>query len=549
MGAVAFVELGVVGLKTAVIERERGVDDGGEVGEDGRGGLFEEAEGLGGDVGDADELGLGLAEVGAVFVAEFGVERDDVEGVDGGAERVVDLVGDVGGEAAGGGEFFRFAQAGLVEFLFVDVGGAAEPALDDALGGAERGGAGEEVAVGAVVAAEAVLGGVGLAGADGGGPGGDDGRAVVGMDIVHPGVAELGEGVGAGVVEVALVAEDFFSVGVGGPDELRDGFGEDAVALFALGELAGGEVLAGDFALDGDPVGVAAGLAGEGEEGEIDVELGTVFAVVDELFADGLPGFESLADAVEGLVIGERALEDARGEADDLIAGVAGHALEGVVDVEDAGAGGIDGFGLGDEEDVFGLFDGVDEEADAGGGGLERVGFAEGFAGALEGKVGELLGGDVDGEADDADGLGFLVAEQGEGEMDVDVLAGAGAVAQLAAELAGGEEGGEDGVGEHAAVFFGVEDGDVLPGEFFGKEAVEFGDGAVAALDDALEVGDDDGVVHLVEDAGLEEHPVGDARGGGGLVVWRSRAGAIQRFRGFRAWVQAVTSRGLRAPQ
>jgi hypothetical protein len=69
----------------------------------GGGELAIEAEGLAGDVGDAHELTVGNVEIEAGLVGEFGGGAEEVEGVDDGFERVVDLVGDGGGHAASAG--------------------------------------------------------------------------------------------------------------------------------------------------------------------------------------------------------------------------------------------------------------------------------------------------------------------------------------------------------------------------------------------------------------------------------------------------------------
>ena len=69
-------------------------------------GLAVEAQGLGGDLADAGELGLGHADERFEVVGECVVALDEIEDVGDGFEGVVDLVGDGAGEAADGGEFF-----------------------------------------------------------------------------------------------------------------------------------------------------------------------------------------------------------------------------------------------------------------------------------------------------------------------------------------------------------------------------------------------------------------------------------------------------------
>ncbi len=94
---------GPVGLDFGLEE----VDDGGyQIGSrvaGGGGELAVEAEGLAGDVGDAHELAVGDIEVEARCVGKVGCGADEVEGVHHGLERIVDLVGDAGGHAAGAG--------------------------------------------------------------------------------------------------------------------------------------------------------------------------------------------------------------------------------------------------------------------------------------------------------------------------------------------------------------------------------------------------------------------------------------------------------------
>ncbi len=106
--------------EASLIEGEDGVDE--IVGGDTRGfdGLTMEAEGLGGDLADAGELGLGELDVGLRFDGE-GDWLDEIEEIGDGLEGVVDLVGDGAGEAADGGELFALDEGGFGAFLVGDL--------------------------------------------------------------------------------------------------------------------------------------------------------------------------------------------------------------------------------------------------------------------------------------------------------------------------------------------------------------------------------------------------------------------------------------------
>jgi hypothetical protein len=84
------------------------------------GGFAVEAERLAGDVGDASELGVGLAEQLADLIHLVGVARD-VDEVGEAFEGIVDFVGDGGGHASGGGEFFRTHEGSFGEAALGDV--------------------------------------------------------------------------------------------------------------------------------------------------------------------------------------------------------------------------------------------------------------------------------------------------------------------------------------------------------------------------------------------------------------------------------------------
>ncbi len=81
-----------------------------EVDFDGAGGVAIEAEGLLGDLGDAGEFGVGGFEQELDGRRYVGVGAGEIDEVGDGFEGVVDLVGDGGGEAAGGGELFALAE-------------------------------------------------------------------------------------------------------------------------------------------------------------------------------------------------------------------------------------------------------------------------------------------------------------------------------------------------------------------------------------------------------------------------------------------------------
>ena len=101
-----------------------------EVDVDGAGGVAVEAEGLLGDLGDAGEFLVGGFEQMLGGWRDVGVGLDEVDEVGDGFERVVDLVGDGGGEAAGGGELFGLAEGGFLGLASGDVLHGADHADD-----------------------------------------------------------------------------------------------------------------------------------------------------------------------------------------------------------------------------------------------------------------------------------------------------------------------------------------------------------------------------------------------------------------------------------
>ena len=107
--------------EAALVEIEDGIDElvGGDVGAGD--GLAVEAEGLGSDLGDTGELGLRHVDVDLEVRRKALVERDEIEQIGDGFERVIDLVGDGAGEATDGGELLALHESGLGALLLRDV--------------------------------------------------------------------------------------------------------------------------------------------------------------------------------------------------------------------------------------------------------------------------------------------------------------------------------------------------------------------------------------------------------------------------------------------
>jgi hypothetical protein len=82
----------------------------GEVDVDGAGGITIKTEGLLGDQGDSGELDVGGFEQVLDGCGDAGVGFGQIDEIGDSFERVVDLVGDGGGEATGGGQFFGLAE-------------------------------------------------------------------------------------------------------------------------------------------------------------------------------------------------------------------------------------------------------------------------------------------------------------------------------------------------------------------------------------------------------------------------------------------------------
>ncbi len=220
------------GVDLGLEEVDDGVDEGGGGVAGGGGEVAVEAEGLAGDVGDAHELAVGDVEVETGLVGEIGCGAGEVEGVHHGLERIVDLVGDAGGHAAGAGEHFT-PQKGFLGLLAGGVVGADEEVADDGLLGVAQGGDGDDGGKAAGVAADVgelvdvldAAGGFEDEGFEAGGDGGavldaEGGGAGDEFELVgEVGGGDLVDDFGGGVAEHAFGAdvEDLDdAVGVGG---------------------------------------------------------------------------------------------------------------------------------------------------------------------------------------------------------------------------------------------------------------------------------------------------------------------------------------------
>ena len=102
----------------------------------------------------------------------------------------------------------------------------------------------------------------------------------------------------------------------------------DNVLFFAPSSVRG-------LALNGDPVGVPAGLVGHRGQVELHPEFGAVLSVVDQLGARRSPRRDLRSQPASRRRIRPRALQKSRRQSDDLIAPVARHAGESRVDEED----------------------------------------------------------------------------------------------------------------------------------------------------------------------------------------------------------------------
>ncbi len=207
-------------------------------------------------------LAVSVDPVGVRPLVRRGLGEGGIEGQLGHAEDSVhggaDLVADVGQELILGAVGRLRCLLGLLKgfgrpLLVVDVGVGPEPHQHPAFGIAHGQGAAEVPAVNAVRTAEAVLQLKRLAGVDGVLPTPDVLFHVLGVDELRPPPAfNLVEGK-PGELGPLLVEIIHVPVGVGGEDFLRDGLGQETVALlaaaglrFALPQRLFGPLLLGD---------------------------------------------------------------------------------------------------------------------------------------------------------------------------------------------------------------------------------------------------------------------------------------------------------------
>ncbi len=269
VGSLAHVE-GNVGVEEAAAE------DGEDVAEevvdgdmDGAAGLAVEAEGLGGDGGGSTEFLFGEGEVLECLGVD-GAGLGEEEEVGDGLEGIIDFVGDGGGEAADGGEFFGAEESGLCALAFGNVFDDDDHA-EGAVGFLEGSAAGADPTDFAVGGAEdAVLAFIGSVMGGGGAELSADEFAVVGMDELDP-IIEVAGGLGrAEHVEHGWVAGGEVGGGVVGPGAEAGGFERELEALFAAAqslfdELAIGNVADGAAKLDDPAGGVEDGFAARGQ--------------------------------------------------------------------------------------------------------------------------------------------------------------------------------------------------------------------------------------------------------------------------------------------
>jgi len=226
---------------------------------------------------------------------DVGVGTGEIDEVGDGLERIVDFVGDGGGETAGGGELFALAEGGLLGFAGGDVPHGADHAGDDGGAGSEGGNAaGGDPGGEAAGRIDSALGAVVAAGVEGAAEAcgnfnevfrGDDTMAELGAGDGDVGLGE--EEVGGSLVEIEEVGgtipgpgTELF--GVEGMTEAAGGLKLEGVRGVDESDLAG-EAFGEANVIDGD-----GGLRGDGgdetfaERGE-DVDVGMA---VDEAAED-----------------------------------------------------------------------------------------------------------------------------------------------------------------------------------------------------------------------------------------------------------------------
>ena len=132
MPAVLSLDVDLCRTDAALVEGKDGIDEIADPGGGGARGAAVEAQRFGGDVADARELELRLLEVAADLGR--GVALRQIDEVDDGLERVVDLMRDGAGETADDGELLVFAKAAFGALARGDVRGGAEPLGDVVVG-------------------------------------------------------------------------------------------------------------------------------------------------------------------------------------------------------------------------------------------------------------------------------------------------------------------------------------------------------------------------------------------------------------------------------
>ena len=116
-----------------------------------------------------------------------------------------------------------------------------------------------------------------------------------------------------------------------------------------LVELRFGSNAIANIAMDRHEVGASPSLVENRENARFHPKLRTVFAIIEQLGFHGFPASECRTDFVEFEAIGFRPLEDARCFTENFVAGVAGNAGKGIVDVGDARTGCLKWLGLSNE--------------------------------------------------------------------------------------------------------------------------------------------------------------------------------------------------------
>ena len=234
-------------VEAALHQQQQVVEHVLEVDWDGRLGLAIEAEHGAADLGDAGELGLCDVEEMLGF-SIVGIVAEEVEQVGDGVERIVDLVGDGGGEASGDGKLLVGEQGGAGPALHGDVAEDHDDAGEFAFGAADGRAGVVDGDLGAVFAdedgvvgdADDAIGALDL---------GD--RVIDGLagcfvddveDLLDGAAARLGLDPSSKFLGNRVHHQDF-SVGVAGDDSITDGGEGGAQILLGVEELLGAEAL------------------------------------------------------------------------------------------------------------------------------------------------------------------------------------------------------------------------------------------------------------------------------------------------------------------